>query len=123
MPCPHLDFTESHTLAVNVLKYGAGAQCAADLERANIITNKNMLPGDESAVRPSGIRLGTQELTRLGMDKGDMEEVARLIYRVVVKKEKPETVKTDVIELKKRFNKVQYCIGEGAEAYKYHELL
>ncbi len=121
--CPHLGFTESHTLAVNVSKFGGGAQCAADLEKANIITNKNMLPGDESAVRPSGIRLGTQELTRLGMKQGEMEEVARLIWRVVSKKEKPEEVKKDVIELKKEFTKVQYCIGEGTEAYDYHELL
>ena len=97
--CPHLGFTESHTLAVNVAKYGGGAQAALDLEKANIIVNKNMLPGDTSAVKPSGIRLGTQELTRLGMEKGEMEEVARLIYRVVVKKEKPEKVKKDVKEL------------------------
>ncbi len=75
-----------------------------------------MLPGDESSVRPSGIRLGTQELTRLGMEKGEMEEVARLTYRVVIKKENPDIVKKDVIELKKEFTKVQYCINAGTEA-------
>jgi glycine hydroxymethyltransferase len=121
--CPHLGFTESHTLAVSVAKYGGGAQAALDLEKANIICNKNMLPGDTSAVRPSGIRLGTQELTRLGMEKGEMEEVARLIYRVVVKKENPESVKKDVWELKKDFTKVQYCLNEGTEAYEYHDLV
>jgi len=121
--CPHLGFTESHALAISVAEHGGGAQVAKDLERANIIVNKNMLPGDTSSVRPSGIRLGTQELTRLGMEKGEMEEVARLIYRVVVKKEDPEVVKKDVWELKKEFTKVRYCLGEGAEAYEYHELL
>ncbi len=121
--CPHLGFTESHALAISVAEHGGGAQVAKDLERANIIVNKNMLPGDTSTVRPSGIRLGTQELTRLGMEKGEMEEVARLIYRVVVKKEDPEVVKKDVWELKKEFTKVSYCLGEGAEAYEYHELL
>ena len=68
--CPHLGFTESHTLAVNVAKNGE-VQCALDLERANIIVNKNMLPGDTSAVSYPAWRLGTQELTRLGMEKGD----------------------------------------------------
>ena len=34
--------------------------------------NKNMLPGDTSAVKPSGIRLGTPEMTRLGMGKDAM---------------------------------------------------
>ncbi len=121
--CPHLGFTESHTLAISVANHGGGAQAALELERANIITNKNMLPGDTSSVKPSGLRLGTQELTRLGMEKGEMEEVARLIYRVVVKKENPETVKKDVWELKKDFTKVQYCLHEGADAYKYHDLV
>lgn len=121
--CPHLGFTESHTLAIDVVKYGGGAQVALDLERANIIVNKNMLPGDTSSIRPSGIRVGTQELTRLGMEKGEMEEVARLIYRVVVKKEDPEVVKKDVWELKREYTKVRYCINDGEEAYKYHELV
>jgi glycine hydroxymethyltransferase len=121
--CPHLGFTESHTLAISVAKHGGGAQCALDLEKANIITNKNMLPGDTSSVKPSGLRLGTQELTRLGMEKGEMEEVARLIYRVIVKKESPETVKKDVWELKKDFTKVQYCLNEGTEAYKFYDLV
>jgi glycine hydroxymethyltransferase len=121
--CPHLGFTESHTLAVSMAKYGGGAQAGLDLEKANIIVNKNMLPGDTSAVKPSGIRLGTQELTRLGMEKGEMEEVARLIYRVVVKKESPDKVKKDVWELKKDFTKVRFCLNEGAEAYKYHDLV
>lgn len=119
----HLGFTESHTLAVSVAKNGGGPQVAQDLEKANIIVNKNMLPGDTSAVKPSGIRLGTQELTRLGMEKGEMEEVARLIYRVVVKKEDPEAVRKDVWELKKEFTKVRYCLNEGEEAYKYKELV
>ena len=54
-----------------------------------MIANKNMLPGDKSAVKPSGIRLGAQELTRVGMKESEMKEVASLIHRVVVKKEIP----------------------------------
>src|SRR2546423_1553898 len=57
-------FTESHALALDVAAFGGGAKVATDLEKAHIITNKNLLPWDTSPVRPSGIRLGTQELTR-----------------------------------------------------------
>jgi glycine hydroxymethyltransferase len=121
--CAHKGFTESHTIAVNVAAHGGGNQASIDLESANIITNKNMLPGDTSAIKPSGIRLGVQELTRVGMRESEMKEVARLIHRVVVKKENPEHVKHDVKGLKKHFTKVRYCIGEGEEAYKYHDLL
>lgn len=120
--CPHLGFTESHTLAVNVAEQGGGSQVSIDLEKANIICNKNMLPGDTSSVKPSGIRLGTQELTRVGMEESEMEEVARLIYRVVMKKEDPEKVKKDVWELKKDFTKIRYCLNEGEEAYSFHDL-
>ncbi|OPY31074.1 MAG: Serine hydroxymethyltransferase [Methanomassiliicoccales archaeon PtaU1.Bin124] len=121
--CAHKGFTESHTLAVNVGAYGGGQQVSIDLEAANMITNKNMLPGDTSAVKPSGIRLGVQELTRVGMRESEMKEVARLIHKVAVKKQKPEHVKAEVIALKKNFTTVKYCIGDGFEAYKFHELI
>jgi glycine hydroxymethyltransferase len=120
--CAHKGFTESHTLAVNVGMYGGGQQVSIDLESANMITNKNMLPGDTSAVKPSGIRLGVQELTRVGMRESEMKEVARLIHKVAVKKESPEKVKEEVKALKSNFTKVRYCIGEGTEAYRYHDL-
>jgi glycine hydroxymethyltransferase len=82
-----------------------------------------MLPGDESPIRPSGIRIGTQEMTRLGMRESEMREVAKLIHRVALKKEAPAAVKEDVKELKKHFDKVQFCYHAGTPAYKYHELV
>ena len=121
--CEHKGFTASHTIAVNVGAHGGGDQASKDMEAANLICNKNMLPGDESSIRPSGIRLGTQELTRVGMRESEMKEVAKLIHRVVVKKEKPEVVKHDVKALKKNFTKIRYCLSEGEEAYKFHELV
>lgn len=121
--CPHLGFTESHTLAIDVSEQGGGVKISQDLEDANIITNKNMLPEDRSAIHPSGIRLGTQELTRVGMKESEMKEVARLVWEVVSESKSPEEVREEVKELKKDFTTVQYCIGEDKEAYRYHELL
>ncbi len=119
--CPHLGFTESHTIAVDVSKRGGGEEVAKNLELANIIANKNLLPGDESPVRPSGIRLGSQELTRVGMKESEMKEVARLISKVVTDKSKIEKVRSEVKELRKGFTKIHYCLGEGEEAYEYHD--
>ena len=121
--CPNLGFTRSHTIAVNVSKHGGGDQVAKDLEAANIIGNKNMLPGDESSIRPSGIRIGTQEMTRLGMRESEMREVASLIHRVAVKKEAPSKVKVDVKALKRNFDTVQFCYHAGKPAYEFHELV
>ncbi len=117
--CEHLGFTESHTIVVDVEQFQGGAKVAKSLEAANIILNKNLLPWDSDPVRPCGIRIGSQELTRLGMKEKDMAEVAELIARVVVKGQEPERVKPDVVDLKRQFTKVHYCFFEGEEAYDY----
>ena len=121
--CPDLGFTRSHAIAVDVSEFGGGKLCAQLLEDANIICNKNMLPRDTSSVNPSGIRLGSQEMTRLGMKESEMKEVAKLIARVVKKKEDLAKVKEDVKELKKNFATIQYCFHAGEPAYEYHELV
>lgn len=121
--CPELGFTESHIVLLNVAKNGGGQEVATRLANANIITNKNLLPHDRSSKRPSGIRLGTQELTRIGMKEKDMSDVADLIARVILKKEDPRKVSKDVRELRKNFTKIEYCFGAGMPAYEHLKIL
>jgi glycine hydroxymethyltransferase len=111
-----LGFTRSHTIAVDVAAQGGGAKVAEDLERAHIVANKNLLPADTSAQHPSGIRLGSQELTRIGMGEGEMAEVASLIARVT-RGEDPAGVKAEVRNLRARFPSIRYCYLEGAPAH------
>jgi len=111
-------FTESHALAIDVAALGGGAAVSLGFEKANIITNKNLLPWDTSSVKPSGVRVGTQELTRLGMREVQMAEVADLMARVAVKREDPVRVAADVAELRRDFNTVHYCFQSGVEAHK-----
>lgn len=120
--CPDLGFTRSHAIAVDVSEFGGGKDCAQWLEDANIICNKNMLPRDTSAVRPSGLRFGAQEMTRVGMKESEMKEVAQLVARVL-KGEEPSKVKEDVKEFKKEFETIKYCFNEGEKAYAYHKLV
>ena len=97
---------------------GAGAKAAQLLEDAGIITNMNMLPGDTKAMTPSGLRLGVQELTRVGMGTTQMEEVARLYARVLLKGEDTASVKADVTALKGEFQTIRYCFNEdGVSGY------
>jgi len=67
------------------LDVGRASVLAVALEKANIIANKNLLPWDNhnDPENPSGIRLGTQELTRLGMKESEMKIVAGLVARVL----------------------------------------
>ncbi|OGS47574.1 MAG: serine hydroxymethyltransferase [Euryarchaeota archaeon RBG_16_67_27] len=111
-------FTASHAIALDVTAQGGGAKVSADLEKANIVTNKNLLPWDTSPVKPNGVRVGTQELTRLGMREAQMREVATLVARVAVKGEDPGKVAAEVASLRKEFNTVHFCFTPDAEAHK-----
>ncbi len=118
--CEHKGFTESHQIAVDVRSYGGGDVVAKKLEKANIITNKNMLPFDKNPGEPSGIRFGVQELTRIGMKESEMREIASFLRRVVIEREEENRVKEEVVELRKGFQHVQYCF-DGKDGYKIPE--
>ena len=61
---------------------GKDAQMA--LEKANITTNRNTVPGEtRSPFQTSGLRLGTPAVTTRGMDAADMKEIARAIDLVL----------------------------------------
>lgn len=119
----HKGFTESHVILVDVTQKGDGGAIEETLEKANIIINRNLLPWDIKEGRhfmhPGGIRLGTSEVTRIGMKESEMIEIAEFIGRVVVDKEDVNKVKEDVAEFRRDFQRVHYCFEEAAEAYKY----
>jgi len=107
-------YTASHQVLTRHgdLDSGAGAKAAALLEEAGIITNMNMLPGDTKAMSPSGLRLGVQELTRVGFTADEMSDVASLYARVLLRGEDPNSVKADVHELKSTHQIIRYCFND-----------
>lgn len=111
-------FTETHQVAVDVREFGGGKKVSKKLESAGIILNKNLLPWDDirNSENPSGIRIGVQEVTRLGMKESEMHTIAEMIYSVLRDKKSLEEVREEVRELKKNFNKVKYTFEE-CEAY------
>ena len=119
-------YTESHQAVVNVLDYGDGGKIEADLEKANIIVNRQLIPGDLKAKRhymhPGGIRLGTSEITRLGMKETEMKEISSMIKDVVIDKKSPDEIKVRVSQFRKEFQKTQYCFDNKLGAYEYVKL-
>jgi glycine hydroxymethyltransferase len=103
-------FTQSHQVLVNCGQPGSGGEAADLLERANVILNKNIIPGDGvSPKNPRGIRIGTQEMTRFGMKEDAMKQIAEFIKRVVLDKENPETVGKEVAAFRAGFQGIKYC--------------
>jgi glycine hydroxymethyltransferase len=120
-------YTASHQIAVDVSKFGDGGSIEKNLEKANIILNRQLLPGDIKAGRhymhPGGVRIGVPETTRLGMKQSEMKEIAHFIKRVVVDLQDPRIVAKDVADFRKQFQKVQYAFDNTLGAYEYISLV
>ena len=80
-------------------------ETGALLADANIIVSPQLMPGEarRDVRNPRGIRLGTQELTRLGMKEPEMRIAAGLIADIVVERKHPGAVAERVAELRKQF--------------------
>jgi glycine hydroxymethyltransferase len=118
-----LGFTASHTVAVRVVREGGGAAVAKQLADCGIIANKNLLPGDKSPKQPGGVRLGSPEVTRVGMGEREMDVIAELMDDLLHKHRPPETVRAGAEELKRGFTTLRYCFGAGEAAYRYYDLV
>ncbi len=76
--------TDNHLMLVDLRRAGcSGAVAEKALEAAGISVNKNTIPGDVSALRPSGIRVGTAAITTRGAMPADMDRVADFIDRAI----------------------------------------
>ncbi|MEM4238034.1 MAG: serine hydroxymethyltransferase [Candidatus Nitrosocaldaceae archaeon] len=119
-------FTSSHQVAVDVSKYGDGWSVEKRLEEVNIICNRQLLPGDIKAGRnylhPGGIRLGTAEITRLGMKVDDMKSIAIFMKRAIIDKEEASIIRRDVKNFKELFKHVKYTFDNSTNAYEYIRL-
>jgi len=77
--------TDSHMLLIDVFAKGVkGKEAERALDEAHITVNKNTIPFDSNPpLNPSGIRLGTPALTTRGFREQEMQEVSRLITKVL----------------------------------------
>ena len=70
--------TDNHLLLVDLRPLGLdGARVERVCELAGIAVNKNTVPGDTSALVPSGIRMGSPALTSRGFGEADFAAVVR----------------------------------------------
>ncbi|XP_074063758.1 serine hydroxymethyltransferase, cytosolic [Macrotis lagotis] len=73
--------SDNHLILVDLRNKGTdGGRAEKVLEACSIACNKNTCPGDKSALRPSGLRLGTPALTSRGLLEKDFYKVAHFIH-------------------------------------------
>jgi glycine hydroxymethyltransferase len=89
-------FTKSHQILMDFGGYKQGRKIAEQLERENIIVD-------------CGVRLGTSEITRLGMKENEMEQIAELLKQVILDEKEPGQVKQHVEKIMKEFQDLKYC--------------
>ncbi|HPQ23042.1 MAG TPA: serine hydroxymethyltransferase, partial [Candidatus Paceibacterota bacterium] len=92
--------TDNHLMVVDLKNLNlSGKEAEKILEQANILANRNVIPGDLKAFNPSGIRIGTPFVSFRGMKEKEMELIADFIDRLLIKKENPWKIKKEVKKL------------------------
>jgi glycine hydroxymethyltransferase len=109
-------FTQSHQVLLRTERYMPPKDAARAVDKANIICNKMDLQGAQ------GLRLGTAEVTRMGMRESEMKEIARFIKDTIIARKDPTENAAKVFEFTKDFRTIRFSFDEGMNAYKYLEL-
>lgn len=123
---PEKDYTQCHQVVLDVRDLGKAGELAKRLEAANIISGSTAIPCDapqgengdtpKPATGNSGIRIGVQEITRMGMKHPEMKQVAQLLKQVLVDNEVDKT-RQMVAELTQSFQTIQYCFDAGQKVW------
>jgi len=100
--------TRSHQFAIEAAPYGGGQTAAQRLRRANILTCGIGLPAPEIDGDANGLRIGTPEIVRWGMDSRHMPELAKFIARGLSGGEEPEAIAPAVTEFRQVFNQLHF---------------
>ncbi|HJL70287.1 MAG TPA: serine hydroxymethyltransferase, partial [Anaerolineales bacterium] len=82
--------TDTHLLNIDCksVRGAGGATLMGDsasriLDVANVVVNRNTIPGDRSALNPSGLRLGTVWLTQRGFREAEIDELTDLMAQLL----------------------------------------
>ena len=77
--------TDNHLVLIDLKSKGVdGARVERVLELVGVASNKNTVPGDVSAMKPGGLRMGSPAMTTRGLMPDDFKRVAEIIDRSVM---------------------------------------
>ena len=96
--------TTSHQVAIEAHRWGGGQAASKKMRPANLLACGIGLPMAAVEGDVNGLRLGVNEIVRLGMGPEDMPELAQLIARALTGNDAAETVARDVTGFRWQFS-------------------
>ena len=113
--------TDNHLVLVDLKdKNIDGARVERVLELVGVASNKNTVPGDKSALKPGGLRMGTPAMTTRGFQPEDFKRVADIVHQAVgitqkVDKQAIEHAKSKERKNPTSLNAFREYLGKGDE--------
>lgn len=120
--------TDNHLVLVDLKNRGVdGARVERVLELVGVASNKNTVPGDKSAMKPGGLRMGSPAMTTRGFRPEDFTRVAEIVDRSVTITQKLDKTAKEDSEAKGRKNPASVnafleFLGAGEEIGEIVEL-
>jgi glycine hydroxymethyltransferase len=99
-------YTDSHILLLAFNSKEICHKACIKLHECNISTNTRKI------FNKYYIRIGVQEITRLGMREKEIELISILIKKAILDNEPADKIKREVIHLKKQFNNIHFSFDD-----------
>ena len=100
-------FTRSHQFAIEAARYGGGQTASKKLRKAGFLACGIGLPTDPVEGDMNGLRIGTPELVRFGVEEKDASSLASLIASAL-NTDEPESLAAEVADLRATFDKLHF---------------
>ena len=120
--------TDNHLVLIDLKNRGVdGARVERVLELVGVASNKNTVPGDKSAMKPGGLRMGSPAMTTRGLLPEDFVRVADIVDRAVTITQNLDKTAKEESEAKGQKNPGSVkafleFLGEGSEIRDIVEL-
>jgi glycine hydroxymethyltransferase len=101
------DFTRSHQFAIEAAMFGGGQAASKKLRKAGFLACGIGLPIDEVDGDLNGLRIGTPELARWGVDTTHTKDLANLVHRALTTNN-PEVLAKEVAEMRMQFDRIHF---------------
>ncbi|KAL8947769.1 MAG: hypothetical protein Q9222_005990 [Ikaeria aurantiellina] len=113
--------TDNHLVLLDLKdRHIDGARVERVLELVGVASNKNTVPGDKSAMKPGGLRMGSPAMTTRGLQPDDFARVAEIVDRAVTITQRLDQVAKKECEERGRKNPGSVkafleWVGDGSE--------